>query len=81
MVPVKIEYLTSPPSTKRRRADMELSSEPSELPSEWRIPKSVVYLGTVTAEEEDHLYCGTFKKRYDGHTYSFRHCENRTDTI
>ena len=46
--------------------------------------KCVIYLGNVTAEGKDFPYYGstggTFKKRYGGHTHSFRHVENRNDT-
>ena len=46
----------------------------------------ITYAATVTIgrEKKEKIYYGstknTFKKRFDGHTYSFRHRESRTDT-
>ena len=46
--------------------------------------KCAIYLGNVIAEGKDFPYYGstggTFKKRYDGHTSSFRHSDKRNDT-
>ena len=48
------------------------------------LTKCLVYLAEVTAERKDHIYYGltdgTFKKRFDKHTHSFRHREQRTST-
>ena len=46
--------------------------------------KCMIYLADVTAEGKDHIYYGStggaFKKRFDGHSHSFRHVEKRTET-